>query len=120
MNTIEELVTHIKTEGHLPGHDHKALLEKLKLNYGTFVANIEKEGRDTHAAFYLMTQSTFHGKHLTHEEKIQIGNQMKDVLKTVDLIALTILPGGTVFFVLASVLKINKYIIPSAFLKKEE
>jgi hypothetical protein len=120
MNSIEELVAHIKAEGHLPEHDPKVLLEKLKLSYGTFIVNIEKEGHDTKAAFYLMNQSAFHGKELSHEEKVQIGNQMKDVLKTVDLIALTILPGGTVFFILASVLKINKYIIPSAFLKKPE
>ena len=95
-------------------------MEKLKVNYVTFIVNIEKEDHDTKAAFYLMTQSTFHGKKLTHEEKVQIENQMKDVLKTADLIALTILPGGTLFFILASVLHLNKYIIPSAFLKKGE
>jgi hypothetical protein len=120
MNTIEELAAHIKAEGHLPSYDHKALLEKLKTNYVTFIVDIEKEDHDTQAAFHLMSQSTFHGKQLTPEEKAQIGNQMKDVLKTVDLIALTILPGGTVFFILAGVLHLNKYIIPSAFLKKAE
>ena len=72
MNTLEELVVYIKSEGHLPDHDHKALMEKLKLNYALFVVNIEKEDHDTQAAFHLMAQSTFHGKELSHEEKVQI------------------------------------------------
>jgi len=119
MNSVEELIAHIKEGGHLPEHNPKVLLDKLKSNFNEFIINIEKEGQGTKIAFVLITQSTFHGKELTHEEKIQIGNQMKDILKTVDLVALTVLPGGTLFFILASFLKLNKYIVPSVFLKKE-
>ena len=120
MNSIAELIEHIKKEGHLPHHDPKELLDKLKHKGGEFIANVEIEGKGTKEAFHLMVQSTFHGKELTHEEKVQIGNQMKDTLKTVDLVVLAIVPGGTVFFILANFLKLNKYIIPSAFLKKQD
>lgn len=99
-------------------HDPKAVMDKLKDKSSEFIINIEKEGSDTKVAFVLIIDSTFHGKELSHEEKVQIGNQMKDMLKTLDLVALTVVPGGTLFFILANFLKLNKYIIPSAFLKK--
>lgn len=119
MNSMGELIEHIKAEGHMVTHDPKAVLDNLKHKSSEFVANIQKEGKDTHVAFHLLVQHSVHGKELSHEEKLQIGNQMKDVLKTMDLIALTILPGGALFFILANFLKLNKYIIPSAFLEKK-
>jgi hypothetical protein len=118
MNSMAELIDHIKAEGHLLHHDPKAVMDNLKGKFHEFIVNIEVEGKGTKTAFILVVDSTFHGKELSHEEKVQIGNQLKDVLKTLDLVALTIVPGGTLFFILANFLKLNKYIIPSAFLKK--
>jgi hypothetical protein len=117
MNSMADLIEHVKTQGHLI-HDHpKVVFDNLTEKFHHFVANLKQEGRDDKAAFQLLVDATFHGRHLTHEEKIQIENQLKDSLKTVGLISLTILPGGSLFFILSSFLKLNKYIIPSVFLK---
>src|SRR2546430_756106 len=114
MESIEELVAYIKSQGHLPGIDGKACLEKLyegiplgKVNFHVFVTGLEQEGTGTKAAFYLLIDATFKDKHLTHEEKVQIENQLKDLLKTIDLVAITALPGGTLFFILVHFLKLN-------------
>ena len=118
MKSMEELIAHVKAQGHLVQHDPKVVLDTLKVKFNVFVTNLEQEGREDKVAFQLIIQATFQGKELTHEEKIQVENQLKDSLKTVGLVALTILPGGTLFFILANFLKLNKYIIPSAFLQK--
>jgi hypothetical protein len=57
---------------------------------------------------------------LTPKEKEQIGNQMKDVLKTIGIVGVTLLPGGSIFLILSKVLKINKYVLPSSFLEEKK
>lgn len=118
MNSMAELVDHLKIKGHLQHHDPKEIMDNLKHKFSEFTENLGKEGKDTKVAFQLLVDSTFHGRELSHVEKEQIGNQMKDMLKTVDLVVLAVVPGGTLFFILANFLKLNKFIIPSAFLKK--
>jgi len=120
MESIEALVAHIRSQGHFLDIDGHAYLEKLKVNFHVFVDGLQEEGKGTKAAFHVLVQSTFEGHHLSHEEKVQVENQLKDLLKTLDLVALTVLPGGTLFFILSAFLKLNKYIIPSAFLKENK
>src|SRR6185312_2734637 len=116
MNTMSDLIDRVKAEGHLIHDNPKIVFDNLTEKFHHFIANLKEEGREDKAAFQLLVDSTFHGKHLTHEEKVQIENQLKDSLKTVGLLALTVLPGGSLFFILSSFLKLNKYIIPAAFL----
>lgn len=118
MKSMEELVAHVKAEGYMIEHDPKVVLNSLKAKFNVFIENLGKEGKEDKVAFRLIVQATFEGKELTHEEKVQVEEQLKDSLKTVGLVALTVLPGGTLFFILANFLKLNKYIIPSAFLNK--
>lgn len=54
-------------------------------------------------------------KELTDEEKAKIGEQFKDVLKTIGLVGATILPGGFLYFLVAKVFKLNKFVLPSSF-----
>jgi len=92
--------------------------KEFKLNAKDFIKNIELESFETKEAFLLVVDSIKGNKELTKEEKHQIGEQLKDVLKTTGLIGIVLLPGGMIFLILAKYLKINKYILPSSFKKK--
>ena len=97
--------------------DAEKLYEKYREDFKNFLKGLETEGRGTKEAFVLLRAHAFDGKELTHEEKIEIENQLKDLLKTTGLVGIAIMPGGTLIFILAKFLKFNKYIIPSAFLE---
>ena len=105
---------------HLVQDEIQKFYEKSKNNFEDFLSKMNEEGVNTKMAFKLLVDSTFNGKVLTKEEKEEVGNQMKDVLKSVGFISLIALPGGTLFFILANFLKLNKYILPSAFLKNSK
>lgn len=119
MNSMAELIEHVKAEGHLLHHDPHVVFEELKTKSHIFIGNLQEEGKQDKIAFQLLVDAAIHNKRLTHDEKLLIEVQMKDSLKTVGLISLTVLPGGTLVFILANFLKLNQYIIPSAFLKKQ-
>ena len=93
------------------------LYEKYREDFKNFLKGLETEGRGTKEAFVLLHAHAFDGKELTKEEKKEIEDQMKDLLKTTGLIGIAVMPGGTLIFILAKFLKFNKYIIPSAFLE---
>lgn len=93
---------------------------KLKDNFKLFLDNLSEEKDETKEAFELLRQSVIDNKELTKEEKHQIGEQLKDVFKTVGLVGIAILPGGSLFFILSKFLKLNKYILPSSFIDKKD
>lgn len=93
------------------------LYEKYREDFKEFLKGLETEERGTKEAFVLLHAHAFEGKELTKEEKKEIEDQMKDLLKTTGLVGIAIMPGGTLIFILAKFLKFNKYIIPSAFLE---
>lgn len=120
---IEDLKKFFEKEKHLlTDTDYhlwsKTVYDNLKLKFHDFILRLEEESVETKEAFKLIAQSAFEDKELSKEEKEEIGNQMKDVLKTVGLIGMAALPGGSLFFILAKFMKINKYILPSSFLNK--
>lgn len=88
---------------------------KLKDSFHHFLTNLNEEKDETKQAFELLRQSVLQDKELTKEEKHQIGEQLKDVFKTIGLVGIAILPGGSLFFILSKFLKLNKYILPSSF-----
>ena len=89
---------------------------KLKTKFKDFITKIGQETEETKEAFKLIAQSAKGEKNLTDVEKKQVGDQMKDVLKTIGLTAASVLPGGTVYFLLIKLLKLEKYTLPSSFL----
>ena len=91
---------------------------KLKLKFRAFLRHLEKESDETKRAFKLLVNSIKEDRKLTEKEKEEIGNQMKDVLKTLGFVAAATLPGGTIYFILVKLLKIEKYTLPSSFLTK--
>lgn len=90
---------------------YQTLKEKMK----DFLDKVSQEGDETKEAFMLLVDSVNEGKKLTKAEKEQIGEQLKDVLKTMGLIGAAILPGGFIYFLVAKVFKLNKYVLPSSF-----
>jgi hypothetical protein len=93
-------------------------VQKLKVRFKAFLLSIKKEGQETKKAFALLLQAASGKKQLTQQEKEQVGNQMKDSLKAVGLVAASILPGGTIYFILIRLLKLEKYTMPSSFISK--
>jgi hypothetical protein len=93
-------------------------VQKLKVRFKAFLLSVKREGNETKKAFGLLLQSAAGKKTLTKAEKEQIGNQMKDALKAAGLVAASILPGGTIYFILIRFLKLEKYTMPSSFVSK--
>lgn len=96
----------------------RGIYKRFKGNLTVFLGNLNQEKAETKEAFKLLINSIETGKDLTPQEKRQVGEQLKDVLKTAGLVGIAILPGGIVFFIIVKFLKLNKYILPSSFEKK--
>ncbi len=96
-------------------HDIRSFYDSLSEKFKEFLHHLEQEKEETKQAFEILKDSVVNNRQLSVEEKHQIGNQLKDVLKTVGLVTLASLPGGSLFFVFFNFLKLNRYILPSAF-----
>lgn len=99
--------------------DINDLYEKIKINIKDFIEKIGQETDETKEAYRLLVDSIQNGTELTPEQKEQIGEQLKDVLKTLGIVGITLLPGGSIFLILTKVLKLNKYVLPSSFQDKK-
>ena len=93
-------------------------IKKLNVRFKAFIKAIKAEGRETQQAFSLLIQGASGQKKLTDAEKKQIGDQLKDALKAAGLVAASVLPGGTIYFILVRLLKLDDYVYPSRFLSK--
>jgi hypothetical protein len=98
------------------GEYYDSLKEKMK----DFLEKVGQEKYETKEAFSLLIDSINNGKKITNEENEKIGEQLKNVLKTVGLVGATILPGGFIYFLIAKVFKLNKYVLPSSFNKEKD
>jgi hypothetical protein len=99
--------------------DINDLYEKIKVNIKDFIEKIGQETDETKEAYRLLVDSIQNGTELTPEQKEQIGEQLKDVLKTLGIVGITLLPGGSIFLILTKILKLNKYVLPSSFQDKK-
>lgn len=88
------------------GEYYDSLKEKMK----DFLEKVSQEKEETKEAFSLLIESVNEGKPLTDEQKEMVGEQLKDVLKTIGLVGATVLPGGFAYFLIAKVFKLNKYV----------
>ena len=85
-----------------------------------FLGSMDQEKEETKKAFMMIVNSYKNDVDLTDEEKEAIGEQMKDVLKTLGIVGITLLPGGSIFLIITNFLKLNKYVLPSSFQKEEK
>ena len=92
-------------------------IEDIKSKFSKFVKAIKQESQETKEAFNLLILAATGKKTLTDAEQKQIGDQLKDVLKTIGLTAIAVMPGGFIAGILIKVLKAEKYITPSSFME---
>ena len=92
--------------------------KKVKKHFKDFIKNIKAEGVENKKAFSLLVQAAAGKKKITKKEKTQIGNQMKDALKAAGLVAASVIPGGTIYFILVRLLRLDDYVYPTRFLSK--
>ena len=119
-NVDKNAIWDILTKQELNEIDLKKYVDKIKKGFNKFIEALKQEKQETKDAFNLLVQAVKEKKELSPEEKKEIGNQLKDVFKTIGYVGLFALPGGSLFTILFNLLKLNKYVLPSAFLDKQE
>ena len=82
-----------------------------------FFKAVGNESKETADAVRLVYQAQKDNRKLTDKEKEMVKEQLKDVLKTIGLSYIAIMPGGFIVAVLIKALKLNDKIIPSSFKK---
>lgn len=84
-------------------------------HFKKFISALKEEGTETKVAFTMIYEHSIHSKKMNEVEKEWVANQMRDVLKTIGLTTIAIMPGGVIIAIIIKALKIQKYILPSSF-----
>lgn len=108
--------------------DPSQLMEDLRNNFQEFKRKLKTEGEETRKVYDLLSKASKgellddngQKRELTEEEVRFIKQQSVDVLKMLGLTSLSILPGGTLVFILLKVFKQQNLITPSSFKKSED
>jgi len=95
-----------------------ASMNELKMKFKKFIAALKQEGTETKEAFSLLAKAAMGKIELSDAQKSEIGEQMKDVLKAIGLTTIAIAPGGLIAGFLIKMMKAERYITPSAFMKE--
>jgi hypothetical protein len=90
----------------------------IKTKLSKFISAVKQEGKETKEAVSLLIKSAKGDVELSNEQKEQIGNQLKDVLKLIGLTAIAALPGGFIAGALIKLFKAEALITPSAFVNE--
>ncbi len=96
----------------------EGFVDNMKTKIKDFISAIKQEGQETKDAFKLILQAAKGEIELSNEQKEQIGNQLKDVLKTVGLTAIATLPGGFIVAALLKIFKQTHLVTPSSFVNE--
>ena len=89
--------------------------EALKGKFKTFIEKLKQEGQETKNAFLKIAHAVKSKEKLSKEERVAIGDQLKDVLKLAGFSAASVLPGGVIYLLLARMPLLQKTLTPSAF-----
>lgn len=108
--------------------DVSRFTEKLRSKFKDFASALKSEGKETRDAYELLNKAAKgqlkdengNKRSLTEEEIKTIKEQTVDVLRVLGLTSLSILPGGTLVFILLKVFKQEDRIYPSSFKNKDE
>ena len=118
LDEVETLDMPVDITGDKSNKLYSEFLNDLKIKFKDFLSKLKQEGTETKEAFNLVVKASKGEIKLSKEQRKQIFDQLKDLLKIVGLIALDILPGDIVILLLIKFLKLEKFVLPSAFLKK--
>lgn len=93
-------------------------LSQLKDKFASFADKVKQENKETKEAFAKLVKSVKGEQSLTREERKEVGDQLKDVLKLAGFTAASVLPGGILYLLLTKVPALKKTLLPSAFLSE--
>jgi hypothetical protein len=96
----------------------ESMMDDIKTKFQKFISAIKQEGKETKEAVSLLIKSAKGDIELSDEQKEQIGNQLKDILKTIGLVGIATLPGGFIAAVLIKLFKAEYLVTPSAFVNE--
>jgi hypothetical protein len=96
----------------------ESMMDDIKTKFQKFISAIKQEGQETRKAVSLLIKAAKGDIKLSDEQKEQIGNQLKDVLKTIGLASIAVLPGGFIAGALIKIFKAESLITPSAFVNE--
>ena len=91
----------------------------LKSKFKDFIKGLKQEGKETKEAFVKIINAVKSGDKLSKEEKTDIGNQLKDVLKLTGFTAASVLPGGVIYLLLTRIPALKTTLTPSSFLTED-
>ena len=108
--------------------DINKFVSKIKSRFDDFIKKIQTEGKETKEAFDLVLKESRgelldengNKRDLTDKEKELVKEQAKDFFKVLGLTSITLLPGGTLVFILIRVFKQEENLLPSSFLTDEQ
>ena len=96
----------------------EGFIENTQENMKKLLLAIKQEGKETRDAFKLVLQATKGEIQLTDEQKKQIGDQLKDVLRTIGLVSIAALPGGFIVGALIKIFKAERLVFPSSLMNE--
>ena len=107
--------------------DINKVVDKVKSKYNDFITALKSEGKETRVVYDLLnkaakgqlTDEDGNKRNLTESEVKLIKDQSVDILKVLGLTSISLLPGGTLVFILLKVFKQEDRILPSSFKKKK-
>ena len=108
LHTYDSFMNESKTSEYV-----KRLSKKMK----AFFKAVGKEGKETKDAVKLAISAKKEDRKLTDAEKEIIKEQLKDVLKTLGLSYMAVMPGGLLIAVLLKAFELEDKMIPSSFKK---
>ena len=108
--------------------DINKFVSKIRDRFDDFIQRLQEEGRETKEAFDLVLKESRgelldengNKRDLTSKEKDFIKDQTKDLFKVLGLTSITLLPGGTLVFILIRLFKQESNLLPSSFLTDEQ
>ena len=108
--------------------DINKFVSKIRERFDDFIQRLQEEGRETKEAFDLVLKESRgelldengNKRDLTSKEKDFIKDQTKDLFKVLGLTSITLLPGGTLVFILIRLFKQESNLLPSSFLTDEQ
>ena len=108
--------------------DINKFVSKIKSRFDDFIKKLQTEGKETKEAFDLVLKESRgelldengNKRDLTIQEKELVKEQAKDLFKVLGLTSITLLPGGTLVFILIKVFKQEENLLPSSFLTDEQ
>ncbi len=108
--------------------DITKFVNKMKSRYNDFITALKSEGKETRVVYELLNKAAKgqlvdengNKRNLTEEEVKMIKEQSVDILRVLGLTSISLLPGGTLVFILIKVFKQEDKIYPSSFKKKPE